>query len=309
MRKFSALVLLPWAIFLSVGVFAADTYQPPSLVRKGIIPQGAAAAGGVAGSDTQVQFNDASAMAGDAGLTFNKTTNVLTATGGFYVPPAGAAQYDELYDTAGTYRQVIESAGTPAGNGCIAIDLNGAGVNKALMGGATAVGASGLTCASATFVEAPVIVKAGVGSTTQGAVVDTTLATATLSNMAVGGRILIKAMYTQTGGTTITPRWSIKFGGTDVISNSTWGDAYRMLEVELLLTATATEYITAKAYRFGTTDTNGTSPGTVAASPLSVSFATTAVVNINGWLSSDGVAAGETVKVAYYEITYFPPKA
>jgi len=34
------------------------------------------------GADTQVQFNDAGAMAGDSGLTFNKTTNVLTATGG-----------------------------------------------------------------------------------------------------------------------------------------------------------------------------------------------------------------------------------
>jgi hypothetical protein len=34
------------------------------------------------GSDTQVQFNDAGEMAGDAGLTFNKSTNVLTA-GGF----------------------------------------------------------------------------------------------------------------------------------------------------------------------------------------------------------------------------------
>ena len=31
-----------------------------------------------AGSDTQVQFNDGGSMAGDSGLTFNKTTNVLT---------------------------------------------------------------------------------------------------------------------------------------------------------------------------------------------------------------------------------------
>ena len=33
------------------------------------------------GSDTQVQFNDAGAFGGDAGLTYNKTTDVLTAGG------------------------------------------------------------------------------------------------------------------------------------------------------------------------------------------------------------------------------------
>ncbi len=34
--------------------------------------------GSPGGSDTQVQFNDSSTFGGDAGLTFNKTTNVLT---------------------------------------------------------------------------------------------------------------------------------------------------------------------------------------------------------------------------------------
>ena len=35
--------------------------------------------GSVAGSDTQVQFNDGGSFGGDAGLVFNKTTNTLTA--------------------------------------------------------------------------------------------------------------------------------------------------------------------------------------------------------------------------------------
>lgn len=35
------------------------------------------------GSDTQVQFNDAGVLFGEAGLTYNKTTDVLTAVGGF----------------------------------------------------------------------------------------------------------------------------------------------------------------------------------------------------------------------------------
>lgn len=37
------------------------------------------------GSDTHVQFNDSSAFGGDAGLTFNKTSNILTVTGGVVV--------------------------------------------------------------------------------------------------------------------------------------------------------------------------------------------------------------------------------
>jgi hypothetical protein len=39
------------------------------------------AGGSVAGSDTQVQFNDGGVMGADAGLTFNKTNNVLTVGG------------------------------------------------------------------------------------------------------------------------------------------------------------------------------------------------------------------------------------
>lgn len=41
------------------------------------------------GSDTQVQFNDGGSFGGDAGLTYNKTTDVLTATGGFSGPLNG----------------------------------------------------------------------------------------------------------------------------------------------------------------------------------------------------------------------------
>lgn len=38
--------------------------------------------GSPGGSDTQVQFNDSGSFAGDAGLTYNKSTDVLSATGG-----------------------------------------------------------------------------------------------------------------------------------------------------------------------------------------------------------------------------------
>jgi hypothetical protein len=42
----------------------------------------AAGGGSPGGSDTHVQFNDGSAFGGDAGLTYNKTTDVLSVTGG-----------------------------------------------------------------------------------------------------------------------------------------------------------------------------------------------------------------------------------
>lgn len=41
-----------------------------------------AGSGSPAGSDTQIQFNDGGSFGGDAGLTFNKTSNALTITGG-----------------------------------------------------------------------------------------------------------------------------------------------------------------------------------------------------------------------------------
>ncbi len=43
------------------------------------------AAGSVQGSDTQVQFNDSGAFAGDAGFTYNKTTDIATLVGGLII--------------------------------------------------------------------------------------------------------------------------------------------------------------------------------------------------------------------------------
>src|SRR5688572_20414348 len=41
--------------------------------------------GDVGGADTQVQFNDGGVLAGDAGLTFNKTTDQLAVAGSVYI--------------------------------------------------------------------------------------------------------------------------------------------------------------------------------------------------------------------------------
>lgn len=42
----------------------------------------------VAGSDTQIQYNDGGTLAGDAGLTYNKTTDTLTVAGSVLAGPA-----------------------------------------------------------------------------------------------------------------------------------------------------------------------------------------------------------------------------
>ncbi len=55
-----------------------------------------------AGSNTQVQFNDVGVFGGDAGLLFNKTTDILTATGGFagnIIAPLGQFNRFELIGT------------------------------------------------------------------------------------------------------------------------------------------------------------------------------------------------------------------
>ena len=47
------------------------------------------ASGNPGGSDTQVQFNDGGVFGGDAGLTYNKTTDILSVTGGVNVATSG----------------------------------------------------------------------------------------------------------------------------------------------------------------------------------------------------------------------------
>jgi hypothetical protein len=64
----------------------------------------------VAGSDTQVQFNDGGAFGGDAGMTYNKTTDVLTVTGGI-VSGGGSA--------AGLFEFGQGTAATPSANSSV----------------------------------------------------------------------------------------------------------------------------------------------------------------------------------------------
>lgn len=76
--------------FVGAGVTAADSGGKTVVT----IPGGAGSPGG---SDTEVQFNDAGSFNGDAGLTFNKTTNKLTVTGDTAV--GGAVEIGHASDT------------------------------------------------------------------------------------------------------------------------------------------------------------------------------------------------------------------
>lgn len=67
-------------------VGSASEHLAVNALETGIdfVPEGG---GGVpGGSDTQVQFNDGGAFGADAGLTYNKTTDFLTVTGGVHTP-------------------------------------------------------------------------------------------------------------------------------------------------------------------------------------------------------------------------------
>lgn len=66
---------------------SSDIIGIPTIVSGG----GGGGGGTPGGSDTQVQFNDGGAFGGDAGLTYNKTTDVLTA-GGVLVSGLTASQ-------------------------------------------------------------------------------------------------------------------------------------------------------------------------------------------------------------------------
>lgn len=87
-----------------------------------IIGSGSAAPGG---SDTQVQYNDGGVIAGDSGLTWNETTNVLTATGGFVGPLTGAVTGNVTGNLTGAVTGNASTATGLATNGTLAGTVTG----------------------------------------------------------------------------------------------------------------------------------------------------------------------------------------
>lgn len=69
-------------------------YADPTTHRLLVSTSGSTTPGG---SDTQVQFNDGGTMAGDAGLTYNKTTDTLTVAGDAKVDRVGMEDTDSSH--------------------------------------------------------------------------------------------------------------------------------------------------------------------------------------------------------------------
>jgi hypothetical protein len=112
-----------------------------------------AAGGAPGGSDTQVQFNDSSAFGGDAGLTYNKTTNALTITSGFISVPGAGADSERFGSAAtatgaratvvgkapnaGSNTDIVLIGDNPTGNGGFSV---GIGHGAVVAAGAVAIG-------------------------------------------------------------------------------------------------------------------------------------------------------------------------
>ena len=91
-------------------------------------PAGGGGGGSPGGSDTQVQFNDSDSFAGDSGLTFNKTSNVLTVgglsnAGSTVIDRVDKASGDSPYEMTATDHYI----GLDTSGGAIQVDLQGAG--------------------------------------------------------------------------------------------------------------------------------------------------------------------------------------
>ena len=90
---------------------------------------------GAAGSDTQVQFNDSGSFGGDAGLTYNKTTDTLTT--GVVVHGAGTASAPSVTTTGDTNTGVFFPAADTA-----AITTGGSERMRILSGGKVLINAT-----------------------------------------------------------------------------------------------------------------------------------------------------------------------
>lgn len=131
--------------------FSTSTYLLVATPSVDVIaPSGGIAVGGslTGGIDTYVLFDDANTIGEDAGLTYNKTTDVLTAVGGF----VGALTGNVTGDVTGN---VSGSSGSTTGNAATATALAADPSDCAANTYATTIAASGnLTCGTVTLASA-----------------------------------------------------------------------------------------------------------------------------------------------------------
>jgi hypothetical protein len=158
----------------------------------------------VAGSDTQVLFNDGGMLGGDAGLTYNKTTDFLSING----TPFGKG--------AGTGSIIIGTSATTTGNHAVAIGntANAGAANATALGGfATATGTGSTVVGYGTAAEYGVAVGNGGGS----GVVAGTEAVAVGKNTEASDYAVVVGTSSEAGTTSVAIGRNCNVTGTDSI--------------------------------------------------------------------------------------------
>lgn len=119
-KKTSVSGRVPNTFILSAdGDIGINTHDGKLWVSNGSVVSeiGAGSGSGVPGGlDTQIQFNDSNQFAGDAGLTYNKTTDALTLAGLLYVGANVIANTSALFVGNSSVNSVITSDSASLGN-------------------------------------------------------------------------------------------------------------------------------------------------------------------------------------------------
>lgn len=173
------------------------------------------------GSDTYVQFNDGGVTAGDSGLTYNKTTDVLTATGGINT---GGSKSGGIYLTGITSGGVALAVNDVAGTAITYLmpSTNGA-ANQFLMESGSVTCPTldaGLpsTCHQMTWTAAPKLIASGTSTFATGAISSATCATV-VTTSATGTLTTDAIEWTHNSDPTGTTGWAPAAGGIlDIIA-------------------------------------------------------------------------------------------
>ena len=156
------------------------------LTSNGTVVYWRAPSAGVAGSDTQVQFNDGGSLAGEAGFTFNKTTDTLTVNGAFTTGDTGTgtggfiANDTVVFVGNNTINTVVSSGGLTV-NGTATI-ANSTGVYTGVVNGSSITVGTSFTANSTLVNAAAINITGAVNTATLYATTSANIASAVQAN-------------------------------------------------------------------------------------------------------------------------------